>query len=342
MIIPLVFLLLTTVSFLLVRWLIFWLQRSQIFDVPNDRSSHSVPTPRGGGLAIVVLTLLVVLVYAFINKNWLQCSVFIIMGGIVAWLGWQDDVHSLSPKIRFLVQIIIAILTIIFFDYFHFLTIPLIGEVKVGWVGIPLTIFWIVGLTNAYNFMDGMDGFAGGQALLIAAGWIWISSNGGALPNQLAFWIGIAIAASTLGFLPHNWSPASIFMGDVGSTFLGYSFAVLPLLSLPDGGVPVLVGVVLLWAIILDTGVTFARRALKHENVLAAHRSHLYQRWLIGGVKSVHVNLIYYGFVLLAVILLWGWFQKLTIFPALIVIGLPLLWIGLLLLTGKWEHGHKD
>ncbi len=338
----LIFLLLATISFFMVRWLIFWLKHSQIFDIPNDRSSHSVPTPRGGGLAIVVLTLLVVLVYAIIHNAWLQCSVYILMGGLVAWLGWQDDIHSLTPKIRFLVQTIVAILTIIFFGYFRFLTIPLIGEVQIGWIGIPLTILWIVGLINAYNFMDGMDGFAGGQALLIAAGWVWISSKGGALPNQLTFWIGIAIAASALGFLPHNWPPASIFMGDVGSTFLGYSFAILPLLSLPDGGNPVLIGVVMLWAIILDTGVTFVRRAIKHENVLDAHRTHLYQRWLIAGVKGKYVNFIYFGFVLLALVLLWGWFQNWPLFPGLIVIGLPLLWLGLHYLTKKREHDHQD
>lgn len=338
-----IFLLLVVFSFFCVLWLLRWLKRSQIFDIPNDRSAHSVPTPRGGGMIIVITTILLVLIYTILNQTWLQGLVFILAGGVIAWLGWQDDVVSLSPKIRILVQTIVAIFTILFLGYFKYLTIPLIGEVHIGIIGIPLSILWIVGMTNAYNFMDGLDGFAGGIAVIVAAGWIWISSRQGILPNDLALWIAIAIAASGLGFLPHNWSPATIFMGDVGSTFLGYSFAVLPLLSLPAaGGDSALVGVVMLWAIILDTGLTFIRRALKHENVFAAHRSHLYQRWVLNGVKPFWVNMIFYGFSILGIFLLWGWNKPLPYFPILIIVGLPLFWVLVMSLTRKWEHDHQN
>lgn len=336
-----IFLFLAFLSFFCVQWLHNWLKRSQIFDIPNDRSAHSIPTPRGGGIIIVVTTIIIVLIYTLLNRTWLQGFVFIVAGGVIAWLGWQDDVISLSPKVRFMVQTIVAIFTILFTGYFKYLMIPLIGEVHIGVIGIPLTILWIVGMTNAYNFIDGLDGFAGGIAVIIAAGWIWISSSQGILPNGLAFWIAIAIAASGMGFLPHNWSPATIFMGDVGSTFLGYSFAVLPLLSLPAGGEPSLLGVVMLWAIILDTGLTFIRRAVKHENVFAAHRSHLYQRWVINGVKPIWVNLIFYGFSGIGIFLLWGWNMHLPYFSTLILIGLPLLWIIVTSLTRKWEHDHE-
>jgi UDP-N-acetylmuramyl pentapeptide phosphotransferase/UDP-N-acetylglucosamine-1-phosphate transferase len=285
--------------------------------------------------------LLTVLGYAIFSGNWVECVAFIVMSGLIAWLGWQDDLHSLSPRIRFFVQTVIAIISVIFLGYFDFLHIPMIGEIHVGYFGIPLTILWIVGLTNAYNFVDGLDGFAGGQAVLVATGWIWISSSSGGLPNSLAMWISLAIAASSLGFLPHNWPRADIFMGDVASTFLGYSFAVLPLFSLPNNGNSVLVGIVLVWAILLDTMIAFVRRAIKHENLFAAHRTHLYQRWIINGVKPVWVNMSYYGFVLAGIFLLWGWFHGWPLFSALIIIGLPVVWFILNRLTRKWENDHR-
>jgi len=338
----LVFACVTFVSVIGVNQLRNWLKTSKIYDIPNDRSAHSVPTPRGGGLVIVVLTLMIVLIYSILQNAWSQTLIFLPMAALVAWFGWRDDVQSLSPKIRFLAQGVIAVVTIIGLGYFRFLTIPLIGEVSVGVIGIPLTIVWIVGLINAFNFMDGLDGFAGGVAVLTAGGWMWVSSYSKGLPNELAYWISFAIAASSLGFLWHNWPPAKIFMGDVASTFLGYCFAVLPLLSSHENGEPVLVGTLILWAFILDTGITFGRRAIQHKQVFSAHRTHLYQRWVINGMNPLRVNFIFYFFTLLAIFLIWGWFNQIRLFPALIIIGLPLFWIFLIFLTHRKEHVHKN
>ena len=134
------------------------------------------------------------------------------------------------------------------------------GEMQLGVVGILITFFWIVGLTNAYNFMDGIDGMAGGVAFGAALGWMWLSAN---TQNWFVFWVALAIAASSLGFLGHNWSPAKIFMGDVGSTFLGYSFAVLSLVSADQGGDALLIGTLLMWIVIMDSFVTFLGRVIK-------------------------------------------------------------------------------
>lgn len=332
------FLLVAVVSYFGVRQLRIWLKKSKIIDIPNDRSVHSIPTPRGGGLVIVLLTFIVVLVFAIVKNQWDQIPVYLATSAVIAWFGWKDDVHSLSPKTRFLAQGSIAIITIVALGYFDYLTIPLIGEFYIGLIGIPLTILWIVGMTNAYNFMDGLDGFSGGIAVLIGLGWMWISTYQKGLPNETVFWISFAIASSSLGFLAHNWPPARIFMGDVASTFLGYTFAILPLLSGDKGGEPVLVGVVMLWAIILDTGVTFIRRVIKHEKVLAAHRTHLYQRMVTNGMNPIHVNLLFYFFTVLGVFLLWGWFNQFRIFPALIVIGLPLIWVIMSLINRRKEN----
>jgi UDP-N-acetylmuramyl pentapeptide phosphotransferase/UDP-N-acetylglucosamine-1-phosphate transferase len=334
----LLFLCFTALSFLSVIQLLRWLKKSKVYDIPNDRSVHSLPTPRGGGLVIVILVLVTVFVYSILRNAWDQSLFFLPLAGVIAWIGWKDDLHSLSPKIRFLAQGLVAVITMAGLGYFHYITIPLIGEIAVGWVGIPLTLLWIVGLTNAYNFMDGLDGFAGGAAVIIAGGWMWASTYSKGVPNELAYWTAFAIASGSLGFLFCNWPPAKIFMGDVASTFLGYCFAVLPLLSSQRGGEPVLVGVLLMWAFILDTGVTFARRAIHHERLFAAHRSHLYQRWVLNGMNPLWVNFIFYFFFLLAIFLLWGWFNQFRFFPALIVIGLPLLWIVLSYLTRKKEN----
>ncbi len=151
--------------------------------------------------------------------------------------------------------------------------------------GVLITFLWIVGLTNAYNFMDGIDGMAGGVALVAALGWMWLSSD---TQTWFVFWVALAIAASSLGFLGHNWSPAKVFMGDVGSTFLGYTFAVLSLVSANQSGDALLIGTLLMWTVIMDSLVTFLGRLIKRENVFTGHRSHLFQTPGPGGIQAQH------------------------------------------------------
>src|SRR5437868_6483485 len=186
----------------------------------------------------------------------------------------------------------------------------MLGELHLGTVGIIITFLWIIGLTNAYNFMDGIDGMAGGVALSAGIAWMWLASN---MHNVFALWIALAITASSLGFLAHNWSPAKIFMGDVGSTFLGYSFAVLPLMTHtpPAAGraaalLP-LAALLLVWPFAFDSGTTFFRRLLRGENVFAAHRSHLYQRLVRAGETHRNVSSLYMGLALSGLLLAVGW-----------------------------------
>jgi UDP-N-acetylmuramyl pentapeptide phosphotransferase/UDP-N-acetylglucosamine-1-phosphate transferase len=179
-------------------------------------------------------------------------------------------------------------------------------------------------LTNAYNFMDGINGMAGGVALSAGIGWMWLASN---INNPFVFWIALAITAGSLGFLGHNWSPARIFMGDVGSTFLGYSFAVLPLISSDQGGDALMLGTLLMWTIIMDAGVTFTKRLIERENVFAPHRSHLYQQLVIAGYKHETVSSLYILLTLLAGLLSYEWSEGHQIAAPVIFIGLPLIWI---------------
>ena len=321
----LVFLLLAFISVMGVYLIRRYAERRQIMDHPNERSSHSMPTPRGGGLAIVLIVMGAG-GWSASEAGLDRSLVYLISGAVIAWLGWRDDVHSLSPRVRFTVQGLVAAVSIYGLGYFKFVTIPLFGELYLGWVGILITFLWIVGLTNAYNFMDGIDGIAGGVALAAALGWMMLAFN---MQNGFVFWVSLAVAAGSLGFLFHNWSPAKIFMGDVASTFLGYTFAVLPLLSADQGGDALMLGTLLMWTFIMDAGVTFIRRALKREQLFSAHRTHLYQRLVIGGYKHATISVLYILLTLLAGILSFAWSTGQAYAPPLIIVGLPLIWIFL-------------
>jgi UDP-N-acetylmuramyl pentapeptide phosphotransferase/UDP-N-acetylglucosamine-1-phosphate transferase len=317
------FILFTILSAFFVSLIRHYAHKKQILDHPNERSSHALPTPRGGGLAIVLLVIGTAI--ALVNEAEIShAMVYIVCGIVIAFLGWRDDVSSLSPKVRFIVQSLVAAVSIYVLGYFKSVTIPLFGELQLGVVGLVITFLWILGLINAYNFMDGIDGIAGGVALAGACAWMFIASNMG---NNFVFWISFAIAASSLGFLFHNWQPAKIFMGDVASTFLGYTFAVLPLLSADEGGDALMLGTLIMWTFIMDAGVTFIRRVIKRENVFAAHRTHLYQRLVAGGYKHATISLLYIFLTLLAGLLSYAWSWGQAYAPPLIIIGLPLIWI---------------
>jgi Fuc2NAc and GlcNAc transferase len=316
------FFILTLLSYLGVWIIRRYAERRQLLDHPNERSSHSMPTPRGGGLAIVLLVTGTGL--WFVRGGLSQYLVYIVCGLVIAFLGWRDDTHSLSPRVRFVVQGLVAAASIWGLGYFSSVTIPLFGKLQLGAVGVVITFLWIIGLTNAYNFMDGIDGMAGGVAFAAGLGWALLTSNIPYLANSFVFWIALAIAAGSLGFLGHNWHPAKIFMGDVASTFLGYSFAVMPLMAANEEGDALMLGTLLLWTFIMDAGVTFIRRALQRENVFAAHRTHLYQRLVIGGYSHAKVSVLYIALTFIALFLASAWGGGSRLASALILFGLPL------------------
>ena len=329
----LIFILITILSYFSVYLIRRYAERRQILDHPNERSSHIIPTPRGGGLAIVFLVIGTGL-WAAREAGWSRSLVYLICGLVIAWLGWRDDVRSLPARVRFAVQGLVAAVSIYGLGYFKAVTIPLFGELQLGMVGVIITFLWIVGLTNAYNFMDGIDGIAGGVALAGALGWMLLASH---MQNSFVFWIALAIAAGSLGFLGHNWSPAKIFMGDVASTFLGYTFAVLPLLSATRGGDALMLGTLLMWTFIMDSGLTFFQRLFRGEKLLYGHRSHLYQRLVIGGYQHAAVSTLYILLTLLAGLLSYAWSWGQAYAPPLIILGLPLIWMLLSRHTARLE-----
>lgn len=298
----------------------------RLLDIPNERSSHTRPTPRGGGIAIVVVTLVGCIIFALMTSStdWLKLGAYLTGAILIAGISWLDDVRTLSSTIRFGTHTIGALLVIAGYGSWHMVNVPLIGYVPLLWFGLPMTFLWIAGLTNAYNFMDGIDGIAAGQAVVAGIGWAIIGSI---INHHLLVVLGILIASSSLGFLGHNWPPARIFMGDVGSAFLGYTFAVLPLIL--NAPVIPLVGFLLVWPFVFDTVFTILRRLKNGENVFASHRSHLYQRLVIAGYSHRAVTLLYIALACIGAVLAVLWFTRTSGSALAIVLALPTLCIGL-------------
>lgn len=245
---------------LIVRKAVAW----RLVDVPNDRSSHVIPTPRGGGIGIVLgfvagCVLLVVAGMPTVEPVLLAAAL------VLAVAGFADDRFSLGVLPRFVLQIACAAVVVGLADMFtsslYWLNLLLMGA----------AVVYLVWLTNLYNFMDGIDGIAAVEAMSVTASVAIISFlNTGSVETPA--WI--VLAASCAGFLCWNWSPARLFMGDVGSTFLGFVLGVWSLLS----SVPLVCWLILLAVFIADASVTLLLRLCRGERVFQAHRSHLYQR----------------------------------------------------------------
>ena len=286
-----------------------WSLRRNLFDVPNERSSHTVPTPRGGGLIIVIVCLTAYTVSTiFLKGSFSWC--YLLGAFLVAAVSWLDDLYKVSVIWRFFIHALSASLVIYGLGYFDALHIPPVGSFSVGAFGIILTFLWIVWLTNAYNFMDGIDGIAGVQALTAGIGWFLVGSLFGL--DTTAIYGGI-LAFSAIGFLIHNWQPAKIFMGDVGSAFLGFTFACLPFLArnenAANGAIMPLIAILLVWFFVFDSVFTFIRRLLKKQKVWTAHREHLYQKMVIAGRTHAFVAGLYGILSLILVISLIFWLK---------------------------------
>lgn len=289
-----------------------WAIRKNILDIPNERSSHTKPVPLGGGIVIVALTLGGVFLCQVLGScsPWKVVLGYLLGSLLISGISWVDDLHSLPVGLRFTVHSLAAVIGMAACGYWHTISFPLIGQIHLGLVGLPLTFFWIVGLTNAFNFMDGIDGIAAAQATVAG---FWWSVLGWLYVQPLLLVLGLGLACSSMGFLVHNWPPARIFMGDVGSAFLGYTFAMLPIMakdSLGSGGEwdgSFLAGILITWPFLVDTTFTFLRRLYHGEDVLRSHRTHIYQRLAIAGYSSSYISLLYLGLSIMGGIIAMLW-----------------------------------
>jgi Fuc2NAc and GlcNAc transferase len=250
-----------------------------LLDTANERSSHTVPTPRGGGLSIVLASLIGLAVALGPTSLSGPVAAALLAGGAaVAAIGWIDDHGHIRPLARLAAHTGAAIWAVAWLgpiDLFDYGLPPALSGASVAW---PVSVLMVAWLLNLFNFMDGIDGLAGSEAVLVAGGSLavlWASSS--SLAPGLAAPFAL-LAASAAGFLVWNWPPARIFMGDAGSGFVGYWIACLVLLA--DGIGPAASATVLILAgvFVVDATVTLLHRLAQGDRVFEAHRTHAYQR----------------------------------------------------------------
>lgn len=276
------------------------LLRSRIYqsmlDVPNDRSLHSTPTPRSGGIAILIGVVIGTVVQRPNLDNMHGLAIGLALGILAAVSIW-DDLRGTPVSLRLFVHFLSAAI----FLASGFISYSLTGggdliSLVLAWLG---TLFFLVWMINLYNFMDGMDGFAGGMAVIGFGtfGYLaWIAGS----PSFMA--LSFIIAAAAAGFLMFNFPPARIFMGDTGSSVLGFLAGVFILWADDLGLFPFWIGLLVFSPFVVDATVTLLRRLISGERVWVAHKTHYYQRLVQLGWGHRRTTLVEYGFMLLSAI----------------------------------------
>ncbi|WP_338470676.1 MraY family glycosyltransferase [Niallia sp. XMNu-256] len=291
-------------------------------DRPNQRKVHQKIMPRLGGLAIYISFLIGVFIFdpsKAYHPYILMGSVVIIITGIV------DDILELSAKVKFAAQMLAALIVVIGGGIqVEFINLPFGGQIDFGFLSTPLTILWIVGVTNAINLIDGLDGLAAGVssiALITIAGMAVI------MGNTYVIAIASLVLVSTLGFLIYNFYPAKIFMGDTGALFLGYIIAVLSLLGFKNVTmISFIIPVLILGVPLSDTFFAIIRRMVHKQPLSAPDKSHLHHCLLKFGFTHRQTVLLIYAvaafFGLTAII-----FSQAKLWGSLILIAVVLLLI---------------
>jgi len=304
-----------------------------ILDHPNARSAHSNPTPRGGGLG-VVLAFVAGMLVLFLTARFARIADMQFLGVIlaavaIAAVALADDVWNLSARLRLAAQCGAALVVVGSGLVVSRLALPWIGVTDLGVVGVVLTLVWIVGCTNAVNFMDGLDGLVGGTLLLAGLGLALVAALQG---GWFVYAAALFLAAGFAGFLPFNLHPARIFMGDVGSQFAGFMFATMAVAAARFDGqqVSFLIVPLLLFGLLFDAGFTLARRAVMGERLAEGHRTHLYQLAQRSGMPTRAVAATHWGFAIFHAVLALAFLamtpsaKPLVVLPALAV---QLVWL---------------
>jgi Fuc2NAc and GlcNAc transferase len=247
--------------------------RAGLLDVPNARSSHLIPTPRGGGLAIVIVTLVATAIGFACGQLEIRSGLaWLVGGGIVALTGFLDDLRGVGAGSRLALHFLAAAILLAAAGGLPSLPWPG-GPIWLGAFGWPLGALAIVWSINLFNFMDGIDGLAAAQTVFVAGSAAALQASAGSAPLPL---LGLTGAAA--GFLVWNFPPARIFMGDAGSGFVGYAFAAAAILPPYHGALTLWTWLILNGLFFADATVTLTVRLIHGQRVYEAHRSHLYQR----------------------------------------------------------------
>ena len=270
--------------------------KHRIVDFPNERSSHVIPTPRGGGLAIVMswFTGITILFFADYIENSLY---FALMSGILlAIVSLIDDIISLSPLTRLITQIITAFIALYFLKGITSVEFSVL-KITSPIILLPLALIGIIWFINLFNFLDGIDGYASLEAITIALVLLIFSSN----------LVNLVLIASIAGFIFWNWPKAKIFMGDIGSTQLGFILVVLGIYFHNTSQFSIIHWVMISSLFWFDATLTLFRRWRNNEKLSVAHRKHVYQRAVQSGMShnktiliSLVLNIVIGGFIFIS------------------------------------------
>lgn len=310
--------------------------KKNIIDVPNNRSSHKTPTPRGGGVAIVLsasgISLFLV---ATGYQDFSSVAPIVLPGLIIAAIGFLDDHGHIAARWRLLGHFAAAILALLLLP--GAVALRILGyEIDLGIVGYLVFSLYLVWMLNLYNFMDGIDGLASIEAICACVGAIVAYA---ALGHHELIWLPLLLAGAVAGFLHWNFPPAQIFMGDAGSGFLGIVLAGLSLQAALVDPKLLWVWLILLGVFIVDATTTLFRRLVRGEKVYEAHRSHAYQHAALhySSHKAVSLSVVLVNLC---------WLLPLALTVALLnwdgVWVLVIAYIPLIALALKWGAGRRD
>ncbi|MCP4667348.1 MAG: undecaprenyl/decaprenyl-phosphate alpha-N-acetylglucosaminyl 1-phosphate transferase [Deltaproteobacteria bacterium] len=276
-------------------------KKFHLIDSPSERTVHTDPVPRAGGIAIFLSFYLPFALMFFARTTPFDLVmkehrvVYIILGSCVIFgLGLWDDIRRLGPGAKFSIQVLAGMITYMGDIRIMAIGLPGIAPLHLGWVSLPVTIFWVVLLINAINLIDGLDGLAAGVTFFVSLLLIVLSL----LDQKLLIALGLAaLAGATLGFLRYNFNPASIFMGDSGSYFLGYMLAALTILGSmkSQAALTILIPMIALGVPLMDTVWATIRRFLLGQGLFRPDSDHFHHRLLRLGYTHHRVVLFLYG-----------------------------------------------
>lgn len=306
-------------------------------DQPNNRKVHTKVMPRMGGLAIYLSFLFG---YGLFSRNLVDGWPILFGGFIIIVVGMLDDMYQLQAKVKLLGQLLAASVTVFGGVQMHFITLPIFDRIEFGMLAIPISLIWVIGVTNAINLIDGLDGLAAGVSSIILATLAFLAFATGDLFIGL---LSLILLGSTLGFLTFNFHPAKIFMGDTGSLFLGYMISVLSIAGLFKNVTffSLLIPVIILGVPLLDTLFAVIRRYVNKKPLMAPDKDHLHHCLIrIGFTHKQTVILIYTlsGIFSIAAIV----FEKSTIFGSVVTLILLLVLIELIVeATGLISQSYR-
>ena len=288
-----VYIILFLISFFLTYFIKNYMIKKSLVASVNERSSHTTPTPHGGGIALSV-TWFIGLGYLYFMGQ-IETNLFfaLLIGAIISIVSFFDDIYELSPKIRLIAQAIVAIGGLYFLGGFETFTFVIFDIQNAIFTNI-FAFFMIIWFINLYNFLDGINGYAGSEAVFLAlSGFVLFGGNH-----------FLVLAVAVLGFLYWNWNKAKIFMGDVGSTLLGYNIAIFTIYYANEEATNFWIWIILFGLFWFDATLTLVRRKLNKEKLSQAHKKHAYQRLTQAGWShykvtnySIGINLILFGIV---------------------------------------------